>query len=928
MIPKPDSCRACPLYGSGHGFVPASGTGANGVLMILEAAGEGEAAAGVPVVGKAGQALFSQLQRVGIGRDDFRIHNVLSCRPPNNKLAGEPYEPQATACCSPNLAKTIWDHVAFCRTAGKTPVLLVMGRTAFKRVMNLDERVNARLLKADYLNYPFWSEAYKSWVVATDHPSYVMRGNHHLWPVLTFGVQRALEIAQHGLTLDEPDYLLDPALHELRSWLDGYYRVYQADPTTVLSYDIETPMKQGEDEEVVSKEEDDDYTILRCSFSYRPGHAVSVPWNAEFMSTFQEIFAHPGAKLGWNSDNYDFPRVLRAVGTIHGDQLDGMLAWHVVNSTMPKGLGFVTPFYVQNTSMWKHLSDASPAFYNAKDADMALQNWLGIKRDLVANNQMPVFTRHVIEVNRAFAHMRESGVLFDGELRAEAESKVSTILNEIDVKIESVVPLEARQLQVYKKVPKSIDGLVPVVGERKSKQCPTCSVRDVKATHFKSIGKKRLKLGEPENPCHGSTAIAATVTDTLYARVLPFKLSAKQLLAYQAVKHQKPVWNRKENKITFDEDAINRLQSKYKNDLLYPLIGERRVPAKLLSTYIGRTQEGGWVKGGMPVGPDGRIHTLFTHNPSTLRSASQKPNLQNIPRPGKKDDLATYIRNFFVAAPGHVLHARDYSGIEAVLVGYFAQSPRYIRLAKMDVHSYYTAYALHQLDGRVSANDLPDVSWDDTRLNQRLSEIKKEFKEERNNLFKHLVHGNNFMQGVAGSQRKIYLETGKEPDFGTVKKVMGVYFELFPEIQTWHHRLMLQASDEGYLRNPFGYVHRFNRVYEWEKEPDGWTKKPGPQANEVIAFLPQSTAAAIIKEAMLRIYQNHFDSVGRYLRLLVHDELFFEIPLNELDAASTIIQYEMEKAIPELPLPASYEMGPFLNILTEAKEGQRWGEMH
>src|SRR3990167_623742 len=166
-----------------------------------------------------------------------------------------------------------------------------------------------------------------------------------------------------------------------------------------------------------------------------------------------------------------------------------------------------------------------------------------------------------------------------------------------------------------------------------------------------------------------------------------------------------------------------------------------------------------YIVGGMPVGKDGRIHCTFTRNPETLRSACNSPNLQNLPR-GRSYNIS--IRNMIMAAPGCILIARDYSGIEAVLCGYFAHSARYIRLAKIDVHSFYTAYALNQLDGRVKSSDLPDSNWPDEKLIPHLAYLKKTYKEDRNNLYKHLVHGANFMQGAMGAREKIMLETGIE----------------------------------------------------------------------------------------------------------------------------------------------------------------------
>jgi DNA polymerase I-like protein with 3'-5' exonuclease and polymerase domains len=333
------------------------------------------------------------------------------------------------------------------------------------------------------------------------------------------------------------------------------------------------------------------------------------------------------------------------------------------------------------------------------------------------------------------------------------------------------------------------------------------------------------------------------------------------------------------------------------------------------------------IRGGMDVGSDNRIHTTFSHNPSTLRLASQNPNLQNLPRPKGKDDLATIIRNLIIAKPGSTFLARDYSGIEAVLVGFCASAPNYIRLSKIDVHSFYTAYALNQLDGRVGSNDLPLLSWDDAKLSSRLAEIKKEFKTDRNELYKHLIHGANFAQQPKGAVEKIYKETGIQYDVKKVATVMGIYFELFPEIKKWHHSLLLQAERDGYLRNPFGYIHRFSRVFSYKKEAGKWKKEPGDDSNRVIAFLPQSTAAGIIKEALLRLYFNRWEEAGQYLRLQIHDECFTETPLELVDKVDGVLKEEMERPIIEMRLPASYKMGEYLTILTESKKGDRWGEM-
>src|SRR6266853_4156914 len=143
MLPKIGLCESCVGYNwypAGSGFVPASGSGENGVLVVAEAAGEHEQNEGMPLVGKAGYYTWQNLQRVGIERDGFKIHNVLSCRPPENKLVKMAYQDEAINHCAPFLDRTIKEMQELCKKNGKTFVILTLGRTAFKRIMNLEDR--------------------------------------------------------------------------------------------------------------------------------------------------------------------------------------------------------------------------------------------------------------------------------------------------------------------------------------------------------------------------------------------------------------------------------------------------------------------------------------------------------------------------------------------------------------------------------------------------------------------------------------------------------------------------------------------------------------------------------------------------------------------------------------------------------------------
>ena len=912
MTDKPSGCSTCiGLTWSKQEFIPPSGSGENGVLILGEAGGEHEAQESMGFVGKAGMYLFQNLQRVGIDREGFRIDNVVHCRPPKNFLAGSTYELEVINQCDGYLRSTIEDMKAKCRENGKTFVILTLGKVAFKTVMDLTDK--HPILHKDYIAYPFWSTKFSCWCIPAYHPSYLMRGNTHLVPILQFAATRALEIANGGFKFAEPRYELDPNATQFQSWIRAYKAALSLDPALILSYDIETPMKQGNDEEKVSKEEDDDYTILRCSFSYKVGEGCSVVWDAEHKAGLEELFACEGPKCGWNNFGYDRPRILAQM-PINGVDYDGMLMWHVLNSSLPKGLGFVAPFYAQHQGVWKWTSDKEPALYNSIDSDVTLQCVLGIMKGLKDNNLWDVFDRHVTEVHKVFNYMSAQGVLVDQDLRLKAEGMLATTLEGIEARMETSVPKEARKFKLYKKKPKVVkDDMFTVIKEFPVKYCSLCAVMKPTKTHSKV--------------CPGFTIVELLEPMEIWAEPLKFKVSKLGLTNYQsALKHQ-AVISRKEGKTTFDEKAIIQLIKKHPKDPLYPLILEHRGTQKLLSNYIGVTQPNGRVKGGIPVGKDGRVRCTFTSNPSTLRSACQQPNLQNQVRPKGPDDPATIVRNLFIASPGTILGARDFSGIEAKLVGYFAGDPDYMRLCSIDVHSYYTAYAINALDGRIKTYDLPQLSWDDARLSDYLANIKREFKRDRNNLYKHLVHAANFGQKERGAQEKILLETGIAYPVATIKRVMDVYYDLFPKIKKWQWNSLLQVEKEGFLRNPFGYVHRFNRPFDYEKIGNQWQKSQGIDANKIYAFLPQSTAAGVIKEAMLRLYQDRFEEAGQYLRLLIHDELFWEVPIDLFEEVDRIVAQEMERPITQMPLPASYGLGPYLTIGTEGKKGYSWGSM-
>lgn len=568
MIPKPSSCAGCPILDNGEGFVPAQTDGTNGVLLVFEAAGEQEEKKGKPMVGKAGFAFNKMLRHGGMKREDFNIHNVLSCRPPHNQLVGTSYALESIAHCAPNLNRTIADTHPRCIVAG--------GAVALERLTGIQGILRAR-------GYVHTSLHRAIPTVATYHPSYIMRGNANLSQAFIYDLQHAVEIAQNGFTYDDPTYTLDPLLHQAERWGDSYLDALQRNPSLPLAYDIETPYK-GSDESTTNSEDDPTFTILRISFSMGSGCTISVPWRTEFLPFIQRVLHSSGDKLVWNS-HYDTPRIkynqIEISGVIH----DAMVAWHVLNSDLPKSLEFVTPFFCPSFPMWKHLNKQKPAWYNAADSDTLWRNYAGTEQELKRTGLWSVYESHVLRLDPVLAYMSQQGMPIDNAKREYFARELSVKMDTVLEDIRSHVPLSIQKVEPkngYVKKPADTSGMARISIEATETYCPKCGERNPKKPHFRALKTKK-------RPCAGLSPLPRDVTIERWAKVIPFKPSSTQLFAYQEALGHKFMYNGygSKRRRTTDEKAIVKLMNAHPKDLVYPKVLEYRELVKVGGTYIG-----------------------------------------------------------------------------------------------------------------------------------------------------------------------------------------------------------------------------------------------------------------------------------------------------------------------------------------------------
>lgn len=316
------------------------------------------------------------------------------------------------------------------------------------------------------------------------------------------------------------------------------------------------------------------------------------------------------------------------------------------------------------------------------------------------------------------------------------------------------------------------------------------------------------------------------------------------------------------------------------------------------------------------------------------------PNLTNIPRGGT--ELQDLVRGFFVAPEGYEFCATDFSGIEAILTGFYANAPRIMRIFRLDGHSFFTANVLHVLDKTLPYADLPQESWSDADLAAYLKTFKKKHGERRNTN-KKITHGANYMETAAMAQVIMLNDLGVLWPVKEIAKVMDFYHELFPEIRRWHNSLAqlvggveerdwrnpLQLwgceAKNTFIRTPFNVVHRYYDVVEWKRNPIGkWEWNFGQDAKRLASMLPQSTARFCLTRAAQRIWNNpETQDVRETFRLFIHDELLCEAKTDHVERVLSVVKTEMERPIPELKLPD----GSLLALGTENKRGPIWGKM-
>ncbi len=281
---------------------------------------------------------------------------------------------------------------------------------------------------------------------------------------------------------------------------------------------------------------------------------------------------------------------------------------------------------------------------------------------------------------------------------------------------------------------------------------------------------------------------------------------------------------------------------------IVPKIERWRELSTLIKTYLDVLPE--------LVDERSRIHTTFLQAVATTgRLSSTNPNMQNVPI---RTPLGREIRGCFEAEEGQVLISADYSQIELRVLANVAGEDALMQIFERgeDVHT-------------ATASRVFDVTPE---------QIDPGMRSKSKMINYGIVYGLSDF-GLA-DRLNIPREEAKE--------FIDAYLERFPRVAEFIAATIEQAREQGHVTTLWGRRRQVPelRARNWQVRTLGERLA----VNTVI----QGTAADIIKLAMVRTHDALERSELRTrLLLTIHDELLFEGPPQEEQAARQLIEREM-----------------------------------
>lgn len=346
--------------------------------------------------------------------------------------------------------------------------------------------------------------------------------------------------------------------------------------------------------------------------------------------------------------------------------------------------------------------------------------------------------------------------------------------------------------------------------------------------------------------------------------------SSQQLGKILFDKLKLPVVKKTKTGYSTDVEVLAKLSLQH--ELPFEILGYRNL-TKLKSTYIDALPK-------LVHPKTGRIHTSYNQTvTATGRLSSSDPNLQNIP---VRAEEGNRIRQAFIPERGWAIVSADYSQIELRLLAHLSQDEILIKA--------------FQQDEDIHARTASEI------FRVPIEQVTPPMRREAKVINFGIIYG---MSAYGLSQ-----QLGIEPK--VAQAYIDEYFKKYSGVQTYIENSLEEARQKGYVTTLF----RRRRYLPDIHSP---TVSIRQAAERMAINTPlQGTAADIIKVSMIHI-QNRIEELNLSTKMVmqVHDELVFEVPIEELQKAIPMIQTEMETVM-DLSVP----------LKVSIHSGKNWAEVH
>lgn len=306
-----------------------------------------------------------------------------------------------------------------------------------------------------------------------------------------------------------------------------------------------------------------------------------------------------------------------------------------------------------------------------------------------------------------------------------------------------------------------------------------------------------------------------------------------------------------------DEEVLSYLRDVNGCDVAGHLLRWRKA-SKLVSSYFDNFME---------MNVDGILRpSVQPLGAKTNRMSITEPALQTVPR-------GRTVRDAFIPRVGHVLISADYEQMELRVMAHYGQVEAMLDAIRQGV-------------------DLHD--WTATQL------FGSDFTKKQRGVTKNAGFATIYGAGIP----KFAVTAGIPVQ--EAEAFMLMYNELFPGVRTFmESAINAVMSRAGGKRNAYGYVNLVDgmRLYV-----------PADEAYKCVNYIVQGSCARCVKA---KIVEMHSAGLGHYIRLPIHDELIFEVPVDDAD--------EVVSAINEV-MPDRHSFSVPLDA--EAEILSRWGDKY